>query len=546
MKWKKPDTVRSLLILTLLTLACLVAFIGKAFHIDDPLFVWCARHIQSHPFNFYGFKVNWDGREAPMAAMMQNPPLAAYYMAAAGALVGWNESTLHGWFLLPPLALVAGTWFLARKLCAHPMVAALVTVTAPVFLLSSTSVMCDTMMMALWVWAVVFWMGGLGQDCPARLGAAAFLVAACGLTKYFGLSLLPLLLVYTLMEKRRAGIWLAWLGVPVLVMIFYQCWTSHLYGRGLLLDAAAYATGARVGGDLPERILTGLAFSGWCIFILLPMAPLLWGRKGLAGGILAFAMILVLLLIVKKVNQFRVCDEARVNWMFAVQFTCAVVAGGSLVVLAAADWFGRRTPGSMLLLLWISGTLLFDCAVNWTVSGRNILPMLPAASILLVRRLESRHGPDRPDIVGWLWVPLGLSLAVALSAAWADYRLAEAARDAAEAVMRKADVAPARMWFEGHWGFQYYMEQKGARPIDWDKLSMGRDDVVVLPLGNSFLVPLPPDAFKLWFTHEGGTLPWLAVMSPACGAGYYSDAWGPLPFVICRTPAEQYQVFRVH
>jgi 4-amino-4-deoxy-L-arabinose transferase-like glycosyltransferase len=545
MKWKTPGTVASLLLLTVLTLACLLPFIGKAFHIDDPLFVWCARQIQSHPVDFYGFKLNWDGAESPMAAITQNPPLASYYMAPAGALFGWNEVALHAWFLLPALALIAGTWFLARRFCSHPLAAALMTITAPVFLLSSTSVMCDTMMLALWVWAVVFWLAGLAQNSPARLCVAALLVAACGLTKYFGLSLIPLLLAYSLMERRRAGTWLAWLLVPVLVMAFYQWLTSHLYGRGLLFNAVSYATNLRVGGDLPERVLTGLAFCGGCILILLPLAPLLWGKRALAGGIFAVILLGLLVVILKKANQFSVVEEGHVKWLFVVQFSCAVVAGVSLVVLAVADWLGRKTPASMLLFLWVAGTLLFSCAVNWTVSGRNILPMLPAVSILLVRRLELRSGPDHPDIMGRLWAPLGFSLAIALLATCADYRLAGSARDAAAIIMQKADAASSPLWFEGHWGFQYYMEQQGDKPLDVDHHHLLPRDIVVMPTENSYLVALSPDHFALWFKHDGATLPWLTTMNGACGAGYYSDAWGPLPYVFGRVPADEYQVFRV-
>ena len=60
--------------------------------------------------------------------------------------------------------------------------------------------------------------------------------------------------------------------------------THQLYGRGLLFNAVAYATKLRVGGELPEKTLTGLAFSGGCILVVLPLAPFLWGRKALAGG----------------------------------------------------------------------------------------------------------------------------------------------------------------------------------------------------------------------------------------------------------------------
>jgi len=194
-----PDTVSPFLILPAVTLACLLPFIGKAFHIDDPLFVWCARHIQSAPFNFYGFNLNWDGCEKPMAAVMQNPPLTAYYLALVGLLFGWSEMALHVGFLLPAVAAVIGTYFLARNFCSHPFAAALVVVATPAFLIASTSVMCDTMMVAFWVWAIFFWIEGLKQNAPVKLCLAGLLIAACGLTNYFGFCLIPLLLVYSLL-----------------------------------------------------------------------------------------------------------------------------------------------------------------------------------------------------------------------------------------------------------------------------------------------------------------------------------------------------------
>src|SRR4051812_34039948 len=53
------NTVRSSIILTILTLVCLAPFLGKAFHIDDPLFIWAGKQIAQHPGNPYGFTVNW-------------------------------------------------------------------------------------------------------------------------------------------------------------------------------------------------------------------------------------------------------------------------------------------------------------------------------------------------------------------------------------------------------------------------------------------------------------------------------------------------------
>jgi 4-amino-4-deoxy-L-arabinose transferase-like glycosyltransferase len=545
MKWKAPSTVSSLLILVAVTLACLLPFIGKALHIDDPFFVWCAQHIQSNPFDFCGPDINWVGSVTPMAAVQQNPPLAAYYLALVGSLFGWSEIALHCGFLLPALAAVIGTYYLARNFCSHPLAAALTTVTAPVFLLSSTSVMCDTMMLALWVWSVFFWIEGLKKEHAAKLGIAAFLIAACSLTKYFGLTLIPLLLAYSWMERHRIGSWLAYFSIPLLAIAF-DLWVTHrLYGRAILPSAVSYATNLRVGGDLPSKILAGLAFGGGCIVILLLAAPLLWGKKGLAIGVPAAALVGLLVVAMKKVGVFPIVDGGNVKWLFVVQFSLFVVAGVNLVILAAADLLEWKTPVSVLLFLWIAGTIIFACAVNWAVNGRTILPMLPAASLLLIRRLETRKSIRGQDSIRRLYGPLAASLAVALLVAVADYRLANSARIAASVIKRDLSATSSAIRFEGHWGFQYYMEKLGAKALDTMDLHLSSNEVIVVPLGNSYLFPLPEDRVAFWFERRFQTLKWLTTMSLPSGAGYYSDGWGPIPFVFGRVPAEEYLVFRV-
>src|SRR5271166_5867053 len=100
---KAGSSTRSLILLTAATLLCLLPFSGKAFHIDDPLFLWSAQHIVRHPLDPYGFQVNWYGWQMPMSEVTKNPPLACYYAAAIGALAGWSERALHLGFLLPTL-----------------------------------------------------------------------------------------------------------------------------------------------------------------------------------------------------------------------------------------------------------------------------------------------------------------------------------------------------------------------------------------------------------------------------------------------------------
>src|ERR1019366_6512114 len=116
---------------------------------------WAAHQIQADPLNPFGFAVNWFGTVTPMWLATENPPAASYYIAFAAAILGWSEVALHAAFLLPAIAAVLGTYRLAQKFCSRPVLAALATLFTPVFLISSSTVMCDVMMVAVLVWGGV-------------------------------------------------------------------------------------------------------------------------------------------------------------------------------------------------------------------------------------------------------------------------------------------------------------------------------------------------------------------------------------------------------
>ena len=97
-------------------IAALAPFLNKAFHIDDPLFLWMAQQVSQHPGDPYGFSLNWYGIAQPMFSVMQNPPLGSYYMALAATFLGWSELAMHGAFLVPAVLAVLGTFLLAQRL----------------------------------------------------------------------------------------------------------------------------------------------------------------------------------------------------------------------------------------------------------------------------------------------------------------------------------------------------------------------------------------------------------------------------------------------
>lgn len=547
-KSELSDTVSIGLLLAICVL-CLAPFADKAFNIDDPLFISVARHIQANPFDFYGFTVNWYGFEMPMSEVTKNPPLASYYIALAAFLFGWSEIALHLAFLIPASAVVIGTFFLAKELCDRPFLAALAGMATPVFLLSSTTVMCDTLMLSLWVWAIYFWRRGIKGDRKASLALASLLIAACSLTKYFGMSLIPLLFVYSLAEKRKAGGWMLFMVIPILILAAYQ-WTTHtLYGRGLLLDAASYSTSFHgpYGGNFLTKILTGVAFTGGCFITAFLYAPLVWRKRTVVITALALFVFMLLVQHDKTVFNFPVTDREGINWLFLIQFSLLLCSGVFFLSLVTADLWRGRDADSLLLFLWTMGTFVFASYLNWSMNGRSILPVVSASGILLARRAPGpteMTGRNR-NIMRFL-LPLAPALMISLAVSWADFRLADTARTAANTIHDAFKSAPGVLWFEGHWGFQYYMEQAGGRPLDLERSNLQKGDIVILPLNNTNVIPLPREQasfFRKFQFKAGG---FLSVMNENAGAGFYAtDVRGPLPFAIASETDEKYFAYEV-
>ena len=294
--WRSGSTspsLKALLILCAATIACLLPWINKAFCMDDPLFLWSAAQIQAHPLDFYGCNVNWYAKTQPLYDVTKNPPLACYYLAGAAALVGWSEPALHIAFLLPAIGAVCGTWFLARMFCRDALAAALIALATPAFIVSSTNVMCDTLMLCLWIWSIGLWVEGIRSAENRWLCGAAFLIAAAALTKYFAICLIPLLGVYSVVYRRKPVWQLAWLLIPVALLSGYQFVTWKMYGRGLLSDAASFAWGiaAMAGpGTAPadetfgSKLLVVLSFAGGSFLPVLFCARRLLPTKGLAAA----------------------------------------------------------------------------------------------------------------------------------------------------------------------------------------------------------------------------------------------------------------------
>jgi len=531
----------------IITALCLLPFLNKPFNIDDPLFLWTAQQIQTHPTDFYGFDVNWYGTVRPAAQIIKNPPGASYYLALTALLLGWSEVALHAAFLIPALAVAVGVYYLAGHFCSQPMLAALAAVLTPVLLVSGTSVMCDTMMVALWVWALLLWLRGLQRNHHGTLLLAAVLMVLCSLTKYFGISLMGLLFVYSLVKKRKLGHWVWFLLLPVIMLAGYQWATHGLYGRGLLGDAAAYATRHRWDGGaaMLVKAVTGLAFAGGGLVTVLFYAPLLWSRRILVGAAILVVLMIAALAFMTKFGMVSLRPSEGVRWGLIIQLSVMTVIGLGVIYLAAADMGQCRNAESLLLLLWVAGTFVFATFVNWAVNARSVLPMAPAVGILLIRRLEQRNRAGQRAKTGWAKIVLIPAAVVSLLVCGADYSWAQTTRRAAEEINQTFANRAAKVWFQGHWGFQYYMEAAKHEAFDGLHCQRRPGDIIIIPGNNTNTVHPSAEEARRIRTWRFARWRWLATMDSSVGAGFYADVWGPLPFAFGHTQPEKYYAYVV-
>lgn len=547
------------LVVTLVPALCLIPFIDKAFNIDDPLFLWAAQQIQTHPLNFYDFTINWYGFDAPMSIINKNPPGVSYYIAAVAFLFGGSEIVLHWAFLVPALAVSLGTYWLAKAFCSHPVLATLIGILTPVFLVSSSSVMSDTLMLAFYIWAIVSWVYGLKYQNSWLLFISSLLIVLSAFSKYFGVSLIPLLFVYTWAFIGKPTKQLLFLLLPIVFVIGYEWLTDSLYGQGLMLSAQSYASthSPLLSSQFLGNTFFGLCFLGGCYASVFFYTPWLWTRRVLINGLLIIALLmLVIVIFASQSNEIR--------FGFLVQVVLFTMVGLQIIALAVLELWERRNPEALLLCLWILGVFVFSSLLNWTVNARTLLPMLPAVGILVVRRLEQGAMEKKQDITfqprNWsktlaFWlskgtiyqeklVPLIPAAIVAILVLSMDYGLANSTREAASQITKKYGHGNGTLWFQGGWGFQYYMEKAGATKIDFSRPRIMAGDLMVIPMNNTNRKP-PPENTALVETLYVPASRWGSTMSFVLGAGFYAHEWGILPFAFGAAPNEVYFIYYV-
>jgi 4-amino-4-deoxy-L-arabinose transferase-like glycosyltransferase len=462
--------------LGLLWVAVTAYNLAKPFHIDDTAHLEIARWISAHPLHPMRGMLNWNGANLPISATNQ-PHLYFYLLAGWSSLVGFNEVALHAMQSVFALACVVLFHRQARHFC--PELAVWLTallILGPAFVVEQ-NLMVDVPLLALWLlFFELLLLHGSSPRQTRRYVLAGIVCGAAVLTKYSSLTLLPILAVSLLLERRVRQAWT--LLIPVLVLAAWSAFNWWDYGGIHVL--------AR--GDSDVSLTQPVEFAvAWVLIVgaVLPLGLLLavqrlgWLRRHERTF---YAAVLAGLVLVAVAVAAGLVPDSYADWVLAAGF--AVNGGLVLVVLGPpvlrrlrASWRDpaalRRDPSTVLLVLWVLGGTAFYVLFAPFIATRHVLLVVPPLLLLLgicFGGQVSRVGKS---------CALALTILVAAGLCLGDWQFASFYRSSAAQVARSLPPT-GTVWTSGHWGWQWYAEQNGMREVDGAAVDFRPGDWVVM------------------------------------------------------------------
>lgn len=520
---------------------------AKPLHVDDAAYYYYARQIAAHPFDPYGFDIFWYEQPEPANTILA-PPVLPYCWAIALRLFHDRPVLWKLWLLPFALALSYSLAALFRRFARGldvPLTA--MTVLGPV-ILPGLNLMLDVPALALSLSSLVLFLSACDRRSWPLAVAAGLIAGLAAQTKYTGLLSPGLMVLWALTSGvgrrrlvRRLLLALLAAGVAAAIFASWEIWVASRYGESHFLGEYR-----RHGRDLVKQItewglplvaaLGGVAPAvGLLAMTALGRRPTLVGAGAavvvtgfaLVGWVEADAAVTWSL----HPDLFGQSEPDVFHWSFGqtvftllgLWLAVAVVrCGGRLVRLPRRMTAGRRS--SWFVVLWLAAEVGGYFAMTPFAAVRRVMGIVVAATVVAGRLAAAKQSAARRRLVACVsafGVALGLFYWVV------DDREASAWRDAAcaaAAFVRERDPG-ARVWYVGHWGFQFYAERAGMEPAragDPDR-PLKSGDWLVVPDGRLDQQVVKRDESRLETEEElsiGDGLPFRTLW------GYYGTSTG--------------------
>jgi len=497
---------RQFLLILTLVVGIRLAFLNQAIQGDDVNYLTAAEHAQIDPLHptevryvFHGDLVDMRGHP--------HPPLNAWILA--GLLAGLRdikEIPYHAAYAVFSLMAAGAAFMLARRFSSQPLLATLLFVATPAFVINGNSLEADIPFLAFWMTAVALFVSAVDRKSARFLTFTALALVPAALAAYQSVLLVPVLGLYLWVKERSwRPAWLV-IGVAPLTLVIWQLWERISSGA---LPATVLAGYFQAYGfqSLMAKLRNAGALTvhtGWLVFPLLAVFAF---RKPVR---------LLWLSLTAAVAGFFI-DANPLFWAsFFIGVLVIVWCLHSLKTTPEVD--ARFLAG--WVLIFFAGALVFFFAG----SARYLLPMVAPVAMLTTRNLSSSPR--------WLLAGGLVQLVISLSLAIVNYQHWDGYRDFAASLAQ--DVENRRVWINGEWGLRYYLEARGGLPLMRNQPVRPGDMVVWSDLaypipfstGGGALVPVAEREIR-------SSLP-LCLVGLKARSGYSTASLGLRPFDICR------------
>jgi len=538
-------------------LAVALPFLNKPFHIDDPFVLATAEQIGRDPLRPFSASFNWFDDPDPIFNITTNPPFVSYWLAPVLALFGPSEIALH-LAMLPFLILMTLSMAtLSRRFAQGSLWPVLFVMFSPAVVVSP-NVMRDVPSAALATAAVALFVVGTDRGRWLYVMVGGILAGLAMVTKYSALIIVPVLALYPLLQRKPR--YLAGL-LPALAVL--GLWYLENYGVYGQVHLFYLMKKPRQGSfTLINKSTAALVITGSC-FILAPGLLAHAVRRRDWPTPLGAVLVAVATVAFLKRQYPGQCNLQYYLWavLGAVLICWILVRGffiGTRVKTASApsdkacsslasDLLPLTSSDSFFLMGWLIGPYLAGTCFVEFPAVRHILPAAAPIALLAVRYTQRPVAlPSR-----WVEAAFGAALAVqtitAFWAAAADYQYADTYRQFAREAAATLTVPQGnRIWYSGHWGWQYYASAAGFHQITKSGDTPKPGDLVLVP---DFVVKgAMPDGFdqRLEQIREPKRYParFCAVTMDCWGhAAFYATFGTTVPFYFGRELT--YEVFRV-
>ena len=519
------------LAIIVLALLAWLPFLNQAFTIDDTNFLAMAAHVWPRPLRLYDFRINWLGEEQRAFDILANPPLGPWYLALVSRVARGREWVFHLSYWPFLVLTLAGAYRLGRRFAREqgPLWTMLWTAAAPGLVVAGHAVMSDLPLLACYVLGAALTIDAFDQDKPGFAMGAGFFAGLSALCRYSGMTIIPLLLLYALLNRVRVRLSLPALAAALVPIGAWTIASYEVYGRVHWLTMAGFEGQALAAGDIVQKLFYQLT----CLALVIAPAPLIvlmsdqGLRKSTRIGVGMGAFLAAGLVLQPWLPHIRTAGSV-------VLLGAGMAGAGAIgVVIARAIHSGNAAPvwrvrnsdqaDEFFLGCWILGILSFNLYLVFASVRYTLLLLVP--TVLLLQRVFT--APLRARRVRWPATAVSFVLAILLSVS--DQQLAGLYRDYAATL----PAAAQSRWFTGHWGWQYYMERMGAKAVSRSS-ALKPGDEIVTPM-----MPFPqnlPQAAKLEFIARNyvPTRLWLRTLTRNGAACFYSNgvAEGDLPFSV--------------